>query len=90
MLKVEIKSAEINEKSGISQKTGKPYTIRDQIGYVSLKGKPYPVEFRFVVEAAGYPVGNYFFEPEIYIGGYGQLQLGKNVLLVSQSNVKAA
>lgn len=43
MIKIEIESAEVKTKSGVSARTGKPYSMREQKGYaytVDQSGKP--------------------------------------------------
>jgi len=42
-MRIEIKSTDLRNKSGISKKTGKAYSFNIQTGYVQLDKEPYPV-----------------------------------------------
>lgn len=46
MLKIEIKSTALTQKSGTGKKSGKAYSFREQHAYAHLPGKPYPVEIK--------------------------------------------
>jgi hypothetical protein len=43
-MKIEIQSSEVKSRSGTSQKTGRPYTIREQQAYAHIPTSAYPVE----------------------------------------------
>jgi hypothetical protein len=78
-IQVEIKSKEVLTKRGIATKTGKPFEIHEQIGYVELD-KPYPQEMRVPVERPDTPYapGTYLVDAScLYVNRYGQLQLGR-------------
>jgi len=76
---VELKSRDVFTKKGVATKTGKPFEIHEQIGYVELD-KPYPQEVRIPVERldAPYEPGTYLVDSScLYVNRYGQLQLGR-------------
>ncbi len=78
MLKIEIKSEELNIKSGTSN--GRPYEIREQEGYWHQDGKPYPVGIKINLgqNDAPYKAGFYKVLPDsFYVGKYGELRVGK-------------
>ncbi|GHU14813.1 hypothetical protein FACS189441_5370 [Betaproteobacteria bacterium] len=80
-IKVEIKSAEVEVKSGTSNRTGKPYSIREQVGwgfFVDSHGKPqpYPQRIRLTIEDGEEPYapGTYQLAPSsFYPDRFGQL-----------------
>jgi len=83
MIKIEIESNEVRTKSGVSQKTGKPYEIRSQQGYAFIPGDKYPssIPVRLASNQSPYEAGSYQLSPEsLYIGRYG-LELGKLKLI---------
>lgn len=70
MIKIEIKSAEVYSKSGISKKSGKPYTIREQDAWAFVsdregKPQPYPARIRLHLfdDQQPYPAGVYQLVP---------------------------
>lgn len=92
-MKIEIKSADIQNKSGTS-KQGKPYSINEQTAYVHLEGKAYPVEMRFALQdgAGAYAPGFYVpTDASFFVDRFGQLSLGRLTLSpVAASASKAA
>jgi len=78
MLKILVKSAEVFVKSGISGRTQKPYTIREQLAYVDL-GKAFPVEIKLSLPDGrpdAYPVGVYELDPSsFFVGRFGELMV---------------
>lgn len=84
MLKVEIKSAEVSERSGISEKTGKPYTIREQTGYAFIEGEAYPVKIKLPLDRDQQPFGKGYYQLAgscFYVSKYGRLELSKTLVL---------
>lgn len=74
-MKVEIKSSEIETRSG-QGKTG-PYTIRKQSGYLDT-GKAYPVEVRIRLDdqQPAFAPGTYEIGPEcFYVAQYGETKV---------------
>lgn len=96
MLKIEIKSAEVFVKSGVSAKTGKPYNIRTQEAYAHVYDKsghpaPYPVRIVLSLPDTGpaYNPGTYQLDPRcIYVDRFGSLAIARPVLVPAQ--LKAA
>jgi hypothetical protein len=59
-IKIEIKSADVDVRNGTSQRTGKPYSIREQVGwgyFVDPKGAlyPYPQRVRLTLDEGEEP-----------------------------------
>lgn len=97
MLKITITSTAIQTKSGTSNKTGKPYEIREQAAWIHLVGEdgkphPYPTQMMLMLEKNQHPhgLGDYILHPSsIQSGRFGSLQI-KPLLLPAQQAVKAA
>lgn len=97
MLKVSITTVAIQTKSGVSNKTGKPYEIREQPAWIWLhdeqgKPQPHPVTFMLMLEKnqAPYAMGDYVLTPgSIRSGRFGSLQIKPELRKVEQA-VKAA
>ena len=66
-ISIEVKSEKITEINGISQKTGRPYAMRKQTGWLDL-GKDYPSEVELNLEAnqPPYKAGFYILAPESF------------------------
>lgn len=80
MLKIEIKSRQVDEHSGISSKTNKPYTIRKQRAYAVFPDKEYPVEIEISLEDTQNPYdpGDYLLDlSSFFVNKYSQLALGR-------------
>ena len=85
MIRIEIKSLVIAERSGISNNNGKPYTMREQFGWAQLFSddgtpEPYPTKIKIGLEAnqQPYPIGVYSVALNtFYVGKYDDLQLGR-------------
>lgn len=84
MLKVQIETTMIDVKNGVSPKTGKPYSIREQEAWVQTydkEGKPHrhPQKFKLTLDddqPNAYPLGDYIIDPaSIYIDRFGQLAI---------------
>jgi|GEM_PF-1022322 len=77
---IEIESAELAIKQGVSQKTNKEYCIREQSGYLKLPEFKYPQRFKFALEddAQPYPAGNYTLDAScLWVNRFGELKLGR-------------
>jgi hypothetical protein len=83
MIKIEITTAEVRTKAGVSARTGKPYNIREQDGYAHThdrQGKlnPYPVRLAISLgdDQPPYPPGIYTLLPEsLYTNRFNQLEI---------------
>lgn len=81
MIRVEIQSAVVETKAGISAKSGKSYSIREQECYIytlGRDGKPRPHPERAVVsledDQQPYPPGNYIMDDSsVYVGRFGMV-----------------
>lgn len=63
-MKIEIHSNAVEEQSGISKRTGQPYSIRKQQAWVSLPGQPYPRMIKIPLgrDQVPYEPGNYLLD----------------------------
>ena len=84
MLKVEVVTMVVDTKSGISAKTGKPYSIREQEAWAfffSRDGKPnpHPTKIKLTLDddqKDAYPLGLYHIDPSsLYPDRFGQLAI---------------
>lgn len=98
MIKIEIKDATVNTRSGKARATGRDYTIRSQEGYahtVSRNGNlnAYPEKISITLEdgQSAYPPGNYQIAPSsLFVGDFGRLTLGSLTLIPLQAKVQQA
>lgn len=85
MLKVEIKSQEVNVKEGVSKGTGKPYRIVEQSGYVSMPDLKDPsvmltrrISITLDDNQKPFPPGAYTInDTSFYVNNFGALLLGR-------------
>lgn len=90
MIEIEVRTDEVRTVTGVSKRTGQPYTIRDQEGYAFTcdkdgKPKPYPERVSLSLEdnQPPYKPGRYILSPgSVYVGDFGRLMLGRPVLLL--------
>lgn len=88
MIKIEIFSTDVETKSGVSARTNKPYSIREQEAYAHVcdkDGTPckFPVKVRLNLEATqvAYAVGTYTLAPQsLFVDRFDNLQIGKLAL----------
>lgn len=92
-MRVEIKAADVAVKSGTSKRTGKAYSIREQVGWLHVAGEPYPQRFSLQLEDdnPGYPPGLYETEGELFVDArnFNRLGVSRSMRLVAVSR-KAA
>lgn len=83
MLKVEVVTSMVDTKGGISAKTNKPYSIREQEAWVtfySREGKPNPhpskVKLTLDADQDPYEIGDYIIDPaSLYADRFGQIAI---------------
>ena len=77
MIRIEIRSPEVTVKSGVATRTGKPYSIREQYGLVTLPtGEVRRVAIS--LEANDEPMAPGTYEPQesaFYVGGFDALSI---------------
>ena len=85
-MKIEVKSEEVNTKTGFAKASGKPYSIREQFAYLHVPGDAYPVKCSLQLEdeQAPYPVGLYETTNELYVGDFGRLNVSRKMQLLPQ------
>lgn len=97
MIRIEVKSTEVTTRSGTSQRTGQPWTIRSQEGYAYTfdqtgKVRPYPERISLQLDdnQLPFPIGNYDLSlASIYVGDFGRLMMGRPQL-TPVASVKAS
>lgn len=90
-MQIEFQSNEVNVKSGTSSRTGKPYSIREQQGWLHDGGR-YPKEIKVNVpdDVAAYAVGFYEVTTPFAVGSYGRLMVNRNLGLTPAKQARAA
>lgn len=88
-MKIEVKSSEVNVKSGTSKKSGKPYSIREQVAYLHVQGEAYPQRcvLQLEDEQQPYAPGVYETANELYVGDFGRLAVSRRMTLTLQRKV---
>ncbi|MDH3001575.1 DNA-binding protein [Chelonobacter oris] len=84
LLKVQVfESSKVEERSGVSQKTGKNWIIRTQEAYINLGGQfPVQIKLRLQGEQLPYLAGFYYVHPQSFkVNAYHDLQVGDIVLI---------
>lgn len=93
MLKIEVKSTEINERSGV--KNNRDWKIRTQEAYahyVNRNGTPAPYPEKILItldngnssrpDQSPYAIGTYYLHPcSFYTGDFNSLRVGQPVLI---------
>lgn len=91
MIKIEIKSDKVEAFSGISKKTGKPFSMNNQTGYANLvdaNGEVLRQALKITLsdDQKPYPVGFYTLAPSsLYIDSFSRLVVGRIALMPFQS-----
>lgn len=91
MQRIEFQNDQVHVKSGTSNKTGKPYAIREQEGYLHGLGG-YPVQCRVMLgdEQKPYAPGFYDVLQPLSVGRFNALQVNRSLGLVPSKSAKAA
>ncbi|MDG2938811.1 single-stranded DNA-binding protein [Bisgaard Taxon 10/6] len=89
LLKVQIfPSSRIDERSGVSERTGKEWFIRTQEAYIDLGGQ-FPVQFKVPLskDQVPYGVGQYYVHPTSFkTTEYFDLKVGDVILVPVDEN----
>ena len=97
-IKVEVRSEELDVKTGVSQKNGKPYNIREQSAwgfFVDQQGNPhpYPQKVRLTLEDTQqnpYPPGMYeLADASFYPDRYGQIRIRAQLTPLPEKSAEA-
>tara|TARA_B100001146_G_C16069620_1_gene385845 strand:- start:468 stop:743 length:276 start_codon:yes stop_codon:yes gene_type:complete len=89
---IEITTSEVFVKSGTSKRTGQPYSIREQNGYMHKKGTPYPEKIKITLgdNDAPYQPGNYTLHPEsFFVDRFGSLAVRPKLIANAAEQRKA-
>lgn len=84
-MKIEIANVNVRNQSGTSQKTGKPYSMNKQEGYLHLEGQPYPVRFEFNLADGATPFQKGFYtvtDKSYIVDRFGSLAVSGQLELV--------
>jgi hypothetical protein len=90
---VEIHRDSFIHLTGTSSKTGKPYEIKKQTGWLHVPNQPYPLKFEFEIAKDAHPYleGRYTFTPQSFeISREGKLQFARVVTLQPVEPLPAA
>ena len=90
---VEVNSGEVRTKSGVSAKSGKQYSIREQEGWLFIPSEPYPQKIKLNLEDGeeAYPPGRYQISPSsFFVGKFGDLQVRVRLDRTKRADLKAA
>ncbi len=87
---IQIDNETVTVKEGISKRTGKPYTLREQEAIVHGAGR-FPVETMLTLPDAvkGYKVGHYDITTPLVVGRYG-FDVSRDLGLMPVTEVKAS
>jgi hypothetical protein len=93
MLKIQIETTMVDTKAGTSAKTGKPYCIREQEGWMfgfDRGGKQHPYPQRILLtlddDQQPYPVGTYQLCPSsIYVDRFSQIAIRAKLRTTAQA-----
>jgi len=92
MLKIEVDNEDIITRSGVSERTGKEYCMREQRVFIFLPDSKYPKEIKITLDddAQAYAKGLYTISPYSFkVGRFDQLGLALKLLpLNPQANEK--
>lgn len=78
MIRIEIESQAIQTRSGVSSKTGKPYTIREQSALLFREGEKYPERIKLNLDdgVTPYAPGHYILHDSSFsVNRYDGLQV---------------
>lgn len=84
-MKIEIANVSVRNQSGTSQRTGKPYSMEKQEGYLHLEGQPYPVKFEFTLAQGAKPYEKGYYtvtDKSFIVDRFGSLSLSGQLELV--------
>ena len=92
MQRIEIISAEVQTKKGVSKKNGKPWEIRTQAAALHDSRRKYPQEMQWQLEdgQGAYAPGLYDVTDTLAVGDFGRLVLGREIVLTPARQAKAA
>lgn len=84
MQKIEILSAEVRTKEGVSAKSGKAYVMREQEAALHDSAEKYPRECKWPLgrDAKPYAPGMYVVANPLAVGDFGSLQRHRDLQLV--------
>jgi hypothetical protein len=91
-IKIEIASQAVQNRSGVSGRTGKKYSINEQIAYLHKPGQHYPDKIKLSLSdnQSAYPVGNYDLCPSsFFVDKFGALAVRPVLLPLAQEQSRS-
>lgn len=89
---IEIANQEVQNRSGVSKRTGNSYSINEQTAFLHKPGQPYPDKIRITLgdNQPAYAPGNYDLHADsFFVDRFGSLAV-KPVLVPRPAEVKKA
>jgi hypothetical protein len=93
MIKIEIESARLENKSGVSSRTQKNYSINEQQALLLREGERYPDKIKITLKdgEAAYPVGSYHLDDSsFFVGGFSTLEVRPVLVRIAVANAAPA
>ena len=68
MIRIEIESATLTQRNGVSKETQKPYSLQEQKALMFRQGERHPEKIKLTLDkdASAYPVGHYMLSDESF------------------------
>lgn len=68
MIRIEIESVTLKQRSGTSKESGKPYSMQEQMALMFRQGERYPEKIKLTLDkdASAYPVGHYMLSDDSF------------------------
>lgn len=83
---IEVENAQIVTRSGVSERTKKPYTIREQKALMFREGERYPERIKVTLDEgmSAYPPGRYTLSDASFtVSRYGAIQVRPLLLRIA-------
>lgn len=83
---IEVENAQIVTRSGVSERTQKPYTIREQQALMFREGERYPERIKVTLDEgmSAYPPGRYTLSDASFtVSRYGAIQVRPLLLRIA-------
>ena len=68
MIRIEIESTNLKQRSGTSKDSGKPYSMQEQMALMFRQGERYPEKIKLTLDkdSSAYAVGHYMLSDESF------------------------
>lgn len=88
MIRIEIESTKLNQRSGVSKETQKPYSMQEQMALMFRQGERYPEKIKLTLDkdALAYPVGHYMLSDESFeLSRFAGIQIRPRLIPMSSA-----